>query len=162
MTKKCFDDFASTVGKVLDNSEKENLLQKVRSNKEQLRIDGKEIDTTVGDKTALQVKLDREFQIKTKNTVDNTIRRLSTETQLKTRFEELDSVADTIIAKDGRVTRQKAYQRAFISLIYNTNDTTDIPLESIEKSLFQNSLGEFLSKTTSQIGSDPIKFIQKY
>jgi hypothetical protein len=32
---------------------------------------------------------------------------------------------------------------------------------SIEKSLFQNSLGEFLSKTTSQIGSDPIKFIQK-
>ena len=161
MTKKCFDDFASTVGKVLDNSEKENLLQKVRSNKEQLRIDGKEIDTTVGDKTALQVKLDREFQIKTKNTVDNTIRRLSTETQLKTRFEELDSVADTIIAKDGRVTRQKAYQRAFISLIYNTNDTTDIPLESIEKSLFQNSLGEFLSKTTSQIGSDPIKFIQK-
>ena len=133
MTKKCFDDFASTVGKVLDNSEKENLLQKVRSNKEQLRIDGKEIDTTVGDKTALQVKLDREFQIKTKNTVDNTIRRLSTETQLKTRFEELDSVADTIIAKDGRVTRQKAYQRAFISLIYNTNDTTDIPLESIEK-----------------------------
>ena len=54
MTKKCFDDFASTVGKVLDNSEKENLLQKVRSNKEQLRIDGKEIDTTVGDKTALQ------------------------------------------------------------------------------------------------------------
>ena len=161
MTKKCFDDFASTVGKVLDNSEKENLLQKVRSNKEQLRIDGKEIDTTVGDKTALQVKLDREFQIKTKNTVDNTIRRLSTETQLKTRFEELDSVADSIIAKDGRVTKQKAYQRAFISLIYNTNDTTDIPLESIEKSLFQNSLGEFLSKTTSQIGSDPIKFIQK-
>ena len=138
MTKKCFDDFASTVGKVLDNSEKENLLQKVRSKKEQLRIDGKEIDTTVGDKTALQVKLDREFQIKTKNTVDNTIRRLSTETQLKTRFEELDSVADTIIAKDGRVTRQKAYQRAFISLIYNTNDTTDIPLESIEKSLGKN------------------------
>ena len=89
MTKKCFDDFASTVGKVLDNSEKENLLQKVRSNKEQLRIDGKEIDTTVGDKTALQVKLDREFQIKTKNTVDNTIRRLSTETQLKTRFESI-------------------------------------------------------------------------
>ena len=45
-------------------------------------------------------------------------------------------------------------------MIYNTNDTTDIPLESIEKSLFKNSLGEFLAKTTKQIGEDPINFIQ--
>ena len=46
-------------------------------------------------------------------------------------------------------------------MIYNTNDTADIPLESIEKSLFKNSLGEFLAKTQKEIGEEPINFISK-
>jgi len=37
---------------------------------------------------------------------------------------------------------------------------TDPFFKSIEKSLFQNSLGEFLAKTRKAIGEDPIVFIQ--
>ena len=160
MSKKCFDDYTKTTGQIVDDVKKEELLQKVRSTKEKLRTEGKDFDTNIGDKNALQDKLDKDFRLKTKNEVDTAIRRLSTETQLKTRFEELDAVAEKISTSDKKLTKQRAYQRAFISMIYNTNDTTDIPLESIEKSLFKNSLGEFLAKTTKQIGEDPINFIQ--
>lgn len=94
MSKKCYDDFTSTTGRILDNNEKELLQQKVRANKEKLRVEGKNLDTVVdGENTALQQTIKREFQIKTKNEVDRTIRRLSTETQLKTRLEELDAAA---------------------------------------------------------------------
>ncbi len=161
MSKKCFDDFSKNIGRSVTNEEKETLLQKVRSNKEKLKTEGKDFETTIdGDKTALQQRLDREYNIKVKNEVDKTIRRLSTETQLKTRFEELDAIAQKLQQADGKLSRQRAYQRAFISFIYNTNDTTDIPLEDIEKTLFQNSLGEFLAKTRKQINTDPINFIQ--
>lgn len=160
MSKKCFDDYTKTTGQIVDNVKKEELLQKVRSTKEKLRTEGKDFETNVGDKNALQDKLDKEFRLKTKNEVDTAIRRLSTETQLKTRFEELDAVAEKISLGNKKLTRQRAYQRAFIGMIYNTNDTTDIPLESIEKSLFKNSLGEFLAKTTKAINTDPINFIQ--
>lgn len=161
MSKKCFDDFSKNVGRSVTDEEKETLLQKVRSNKEKLKAEGKDFETVVdGEKTALQQRLDREYNIKVKNQVDKTIRRLSTETQLKTRYEELDAVAQRLMQADKKLTKQRAYQKAFISLIYNTNDTTDIPLESIEKSLFQNSLGEFLAKTRKAIGEDPIVFIQ--
>ena len=160
MSKKCFDDYTKTTGQIVDDVKKEELLQKVRSTKEKLRTEGKDFETNIGDKNALQDKLDKDFRLKTKNEVDTVIRRLSTETQLKTRFEELDAVAEKINLGDKKLTKQRAYQRAFIGMIYNTNDTTDIPLESIEKSLFKNSLGEFLAKTTKQIGTDPINFIQ--
>ena len=161
MSKKCFDDFTSTTGRILDNNEKELLQQKVRANKEKLRVEGKNLDTVVdGENTALQQTIKREFQIKTKNEVDRTIRRLSTETQLKTRLEELDAAAKKIQESDKRISKQKAYQRALISLIYNTNDTTDIPFEQIEKTLFKNSFGEFLAKVRKRIEDDPINFIQ--
>ncbi|WP_440913508.1 hypothetical protein [Candidatus Pelagibacter sp.] len=160
MSKKCFDDYTKATGQIVDDVKKEELLQKVRSTKEKLRIEGKDFETNVGDKNALQDKLDKDYRLKTKNEVDNAIRRLSTETQLKTRFEELDAIAEKISQSDKKLTKQRAYQRAFIGMIYNTNDTTDIPLESIENSLFKNSLGEFLAKSTKQIGEDPINFIQ--
>ena len=160
MSKKCFDDYTKTTGQIVDEVKKEELLQKVRSTKEKLRTEGKDFETNIGDKNALQDKLDKDFRLKTKNEVDTVIRRLSTETQLKTRFEELDAVAEKISLGNKKLTRQRAYQRAFIGMIYNTNDTTDIPLESIEKSLFKNSLGEFLAKTTKAINTDPINFIQ--
>jgi len=160
MSKKCFDDFSKTVGRNVETDEKEILLQKVRKNKETLKNEGKDFETQDGDKTSLQKVIEKEFSLKTKNEVDKTIRRLSTETQLKTRYEELDAIAKKLQDGDKKLTRQRAYQRAFISMIYNTNDTSDIPLENIEKSLFQNSLGEFLAKTTKQIGEDPIQFIQ--
>ena len=38
MSKKCFDDFGKLVGRIVEADEKETLLQKVRSTKEQLRI----------------------------------------------------------------------------------------------------------------------------
>jgi hypothetical protein len=161
MSKKCFDDFSKTVGRIVEADEQEILLQKVRNNKEQLKNEGKDFETQDGDVTALQKVVEKEFQIKTKNAVDTTIRRLSTETQLKTRFEELDAIAKKIGDSDKKLTKQRAYQRAFISMIYNTNDTADIPLESIEKSLFKNSLGEFLAKTQKGIGEEPINFISK-
>ena len=160
MSKKCFDDFSKTVGRTVEADEQETLLQKVRKNKETLKNEGKDFETQDGDVTSLQKIVENEFNIKTKNEVDKTIRRLSTETQLKTRFEELDKITEKIQASDKKLTKQRALQRAFISMIYNTNDTADIPLENIEKSLFQNSLGEFLAKTRKQIGEDPINFIQ--
>ena len=143
MSKKCFDDFSKTVGRTVEADEQETLLQKVRKNKETLKNEGKDFETQDGDVTSLQKIVENEFNIKTKNEVDKTIRRLSTETQLKTRFEELDKITEKIQASDKKLTKQRALQRAFISMIYNTNDTADIPLENIEKSLFQNSLGEF-------------------
>lgn len=160
MSKKCFDDFSNTVGRTIDNDEQEILLQKVRKNKETLKNEGKDFETQDGDVTALQKVVEKEFAAKTKNAVDVAIRRLSTETQLKTRFEELDAIAKKIGDADKKLTKQRAYQRAFISMIYNTNDTVDIPFEAIEKSLFKNSLGEFLAKTQKQINTDPINFIQ--
>ena len=160
MSKKCFDDFSKTVGRTVEADEQETLLQKVRKNKETLKNEGKDFETQDGDVTSLQKIVENEFNIKTKNEVDKTKRRLSTETQLKTRFEELDKITEKIQASDKKLTKQRALQRAFISMIYNTNDTADIPLENIEKSLFQNSLGEFLAKTRKQIGEDPINFIQ--
>ncbi len=161
MSKKCFDEFTNTTGRILDDAEKELLQIKVKSNKDKLKIEGKNLDTIVdGENTALQQTVKREFQIKTKNEVDRTIRKLSTETQLKTRLEELDAVAKKIQDSDKRISKQKAYQRAFISLIYNTNDTTDIPFEQIEKTLFKNTFGEFLAKVRKRIDEDPINFIQ--
>jgi len=160
MSKKCFDDFSKTVGRTVEADEQETLLQKVRKNKEQLKNEGKDFETQDGDTTSLQKVLEKEFNVKTKNEVDKTIRRLSTETQLKTRFEELDAITEKIQTSDKKLTKQRALQRAFISMIYNTNDTADIPLENIEKSLFKNSLGEFLAKTQKQIGEEPINFIQ--
>ena len=160
MSKKCFDDYTKATGQVVDDVKKEELLQKVRSTKEKLRTEGKDFETNIGDKNALQDKLDKDYRLKAKNEVDTAIRRLSTETQLKTRFEELDAITEKLSTDNKKLSKQRAYQRAFIGMIYNTNDTTDIPLESIEKSLFKNSLGEFLAKTTKQIGEDPINFIQ--
>tara|TARA_R110000868_G_scaffold234986_1_gene488707 strand:- start:3433 stop:6063 length:2631 start_codon:yes stop_codon:yes gene_type:complete len=161
MTKKCFDEFTSTTGRILDVNEKELLQQKVTKNKDKLRLEGKNLDTVVdGETTALQQTVKREFQIKTKNEIDRTIRKLSTETQIKTRLEELDAAATKLMEGDKRITKQKAYQRALIGLIYNTNDTTDIPFEQIEKTLFKNSFGEFLAKVRKRINSDPIDFIQ--
>ena len=65
MSKKCFDDFSKNIGRSVTNEEKETLLQKVRSNKEKLKTEGKDFETTIdGDKTALQQRLDREYNIK--------------------------------------------------------------------------------------------------
>ena len=53
----------------------------------------------------------------------------------KTKIEEgkiltgtITKITEKIQASDKKLTKQRALQRAFISMIYNTNDTADIPL----------------------------------